>query len=241
MQQYLGRVTENRKLWSDVQLLTLDAPGLVMHPGQFALARDPSTFDPYLRRTLRLYRIEGERVTFTLQAYDPLAARARINDTIDLLGPLGRPVEFTTNVRHVLLIGEGAYVASLIAIADNTIAQQREVVLVCRGTDVFPSHLLAPEIEYRTDTRALSVELITWADAIVASGPEELYRVLADAIRAARYQLEAGLARVLIDLPMPCGTGDCYACTVGTRRGVQLTCADGPAFDLIDLENRSLR
>jgi dihydroorotate dehydrogenase electron transfer subunit len=241
MKQHLCRVAENRVLWSDVGLLMLDAPGLVMHPGQFALARDPSTLDPYLRRTMWLYHSEGERVAFTLPANDPLAARAQIGDTIDLLAPLGHAVEFDANARHVLLIGEGARVVPLIAIADSAIAQQREVVLVYYGADAFPPHLLAPEVEYRTDANALSIELITWADAMVASGTDDIYRTLADAVRAARYRLEPGLARVLVDLPMPCGTGDCYACAVETRRGVQLACVDGPAFDLIDLENRILR
>ena len=241
MKQHLCRVTENRTLWADIQLLTLDAPGLVLHPGQFALARDPSTLDPYLRRTMWLYRIQDERITFTLPVYDPLAVRARNGDIIDILGPLGRPVEFAPSARHILLIGESVRIAPLFAIADNAIAQQREVVLACRGANILPAHLLAPEIEYRTDVSAFSPELIAWADAIVASGPGELYRVLADAVRVARYRLEAGLARVLIDLPMPCGTGDCYACAVDTRHGLQLACVDGPAFDLIDLENQSLR
>ena len=207
-----------------------------MRPGQFALARDPSILDPYLRRTLWLYHSEGERVAFTLPTRDPLAARARVGDTLDLLAPLGHAVEFDAIARHILLIGEGAHVAPLIAIADSAIAQQREVVLVCRGADAFPAHLLAPEIEYRTDASALGDELVAWADAIVASGVDELYRTLADAARAARYRLEPGLARVLIDLPMPCGTGVCYACAVETRRGVQLACVDGPAFDLADLD-----
>lgn len=243
MKQHLCRVTENRVLWSDVGLLTLNAPELApaLRPGQFALARDPSTLDPYLRRTLWLYRIEGERVAFTLPAQDPLATRARAGDTLDLLAPLGRAVEFDANARHILLIGEGARVAPLIAIAESAIRQQREVVLVCRGADAFPSHLLAPEIEYRTGENAIGGELIAWADAIVASGPEDLYRVLADAVRSARFRLEPGAARVLIDLPMPCGAGDCYACAVETRRGVQLACVDGPAFDLADLETRRTR
>jgi dihydroorotate dehydrogenase electron transfer subunit len=236
VKQHLCRVVENRLLWSSVQLLTLDAPGLAMRPGQFALARDPSTFDPYLRRTMWLYRLERERGTFTLPAHDPLAARARIGDTLDLLAPIGRAVEFDANARHILLIGEGARLAPLLAIADSAISQQREVVLVWRGADAFPAHLLAPEIEYRTDASALGDELLTWADAIVASGTDELYRTLADSARAARYRLEPGLARVLIDLPMPCGTGDCYVCAVETRHGIQLACIDGPAFDLADLK-----
>ena len=239
MKQYLCRVIDNRNLWADAQLVTFDALEVAhaLRPGQFALVRDATTFDPYLRRTLWLYKIENTGVAFTLSARDPLAARARVGDTLDLLAPLGNAIEFNANVRRVLLIGEGTRIVQLIALAHDAVAQAREVVLVNRGENVFPAHLLSPEIEYRTD-EALNAELISWADAIVASGSDELYRALADAIRAARYRLEPGFARMIVAAPMPCGTGVCYACAVETARGVQLACADGPAFDLATLENR---
>ena len=239
MKQYLCRVIENRIFWADAQLIAFDAPEVAraLRPGQFALVRDATTFDPYLRRVLWLYQVEDPRVAFTLSARDSLAARARVGDTLDLLAPRGTPIEFDANARHVLLIGEGTRIVQLIALAHTAVAQAREVVLVNRGEKVFPAHLLSPEIEYRTDD-ALNAELIVWADAIVASGSDELDRALADAIRAARYRLEPGFARVIVDAPMPCGTGACYACAVETARGVQLACVDGPAFDLATLENR---
>jgi dihydroorotate dehydrogenase electron transfer subunit len=239
VKQYLCCVVENRILWADAQLVTFDVPELVraMRPGQFALARDATTFDPYLRRVGWLYQIEDAHISFALSARDPLAARSRVGDTLDLLAPLGNAIEFDANVRHVLLIGEDTRIVQLIALAHDAVAQAREVVLVNRGATVFPAHLLSPEIEYRTDD-ALSAELIAWADALVASGPDELYGALADAICAARYRLEPGFARVIVDVPMPCGAGACYACAVETARGVQLACADGPAFDLATLGNR---
>jgi dihydroorotate dehydrogenase electron transfer subunit len=240
MKQRLCRITEKRPLWSDVQLLTLDAPELAgaMRPGQFARLRDPLTFDPYLRRTAWFYRVDGARVALTLAARDPLAARARVGDSLDVLAPLGRVVELDASARHLLLIGEGAPIAPLLAMADLAVEQQREVVLVNRAAEDFPAHLLAPEIEYRTDPGALGNELILWADVIIASGSDEMYHTLADTVRAARFHIEPGQVRVLIDVPMPCGTGDCYACAVDTRRGVRLACIDGPLFDLSELGNR---
>ncbi|MCI0474897.1 MAG: hypothetical protein L0Y55_01500, partial [Anaerolineales bacterium] len=82
MKSYLCRVIENRILWADAQLIAFDAPELAraLRPGQFALARDATTSDPYLRRVLWLYQIEETRVTFTLPAHDPLVARVRVGD-----------------------------------------------------------------------------------------------------------------------------------------------------------------
>ncbi len=265
MKSYSCRVVENRNLWVDTQLVAFDAPDLsrALHPGQFALARAAPTFDPYLRRVLWLYASDGERVAFVFSACDPLAARTRVGDSLDLLAPLGNAINLDANARRVLLIGEGTRIVQLIALAHDAVAQAREVVLASSpvvgggghgvgvspspvadgggyGVGVFPTHLLAPEIEYRTDD-ALSAELLVWADAIIASGSAELYRALASAIRAARYRLESGFARVIVDLPMPCGTGACYACAVETTRGAQLACVDGPAFDLVKFETRSAR
>jgi dihydroorotate dehydrogenase electron transfer subunit len=241
--QHLCRVTENRILWSGVQLLTFAAPELAraLCAGQFALARDPTTLDPYLRRMLWLYRSEDDRVAFTLPACDPLAARARPGDMLDLLAPLGRAIEFDASARHIALIGEGARIAPLIALAHDAIAQAREVVVVSHATSAderFPAHLLSPEIELRTDADALD-ELVAWADAIVASGSDELYRALADSACAARYRIEPGLAHVLVDTVMPCGTGACYACALETPRGLQRACVDGPAFDLTEFYQKA--
>lgn len=219
--------------------MAFDAPeiALSMHPGQLALVRDPSTIDPYLRRKVWLYQANGERVTFSLSACDPLAAQWQTGHTLDLLGPVGRAMEFDSNARHILLLGEGTRVAALFPMALQAIQQNRSVVLFSRPDsrgDVFPAHLLPPEIEYHTGGDLPGAELLTWADAIIANGPEPLYSKLKDGIRAARYRLERGLAQVLFDDPMPCGIGACYACAVKSTRGVRLACIDGPAFDLMD-------
>jgi dihydroorotate dehydrogenase electron transfer subunit len=236
---YLCRVLETRTFWADMRVLAFDAPdlGRAVRPGQFAHARDVTMFDPYLRRTLWLYASAGDRVAFILPERDPLAARAHVGVELDLLAPLGNAIEFDANVRRVLLLGESTRIVQLIALAHAAITQAREVVLVHRGTNAFPAHLLAPEIEYRTDD-PFSAELIAWADAIVASGTTEMYRALGEAIRVARYRLEPGFARVFVDAPMPCSTGVCYVCAVETSRGVRRVCTEGPAFDLSEFEDR---
>lgn len=240
MKQRLCRITENRPLWSDVQMLMIDAPEIAgaMRPGQFARLRDPLMFDPYLRRTAWFYRADGAQIALTLPVRDPLAVHARVGAALDVQAPLGRVMELDVNARHVLLIGQAARIAPLLAMAELAIAQQREVVLVGLAAEDLPAQLLAPEIEYRSDTGALGDELARWADVIIASGSDEMYRAIADTLRGVRFHVEPGRMLVLIDVPLPCGTGDCYACAVETRRGLQLACVDGPLFDWGELENR---
>lgn len=242
MKQLLCRVAEICPLWSNRSALTIDAPDLArsMQAGQGALVRDPNTFDPYLRRTAWLYRIENGCVTFAVRADDRLMRRLKPGDWVDVLAPIGNAITFDVNAKRVLLIGEGEHIAHLIAIAEHAIEQKREVVLVHHAIDkIFPAHLLAPEIEYHTDPA--NAELMMWADTLVLNGSQEFYQMIADLVRAARYRLETGFARALIDMPMPCGTGECFACAINTRRGVECACVDGPWFDLSDLELRGAR
>ncbi len=227
-------------------MLAFNSPALAhtMRPGQFALARDATLRDPYLRRVLSLYQITDHRVAFTLPATDPLAHRARVGDELDLLAPLGHAIEFNVNTQHIVLIGADPHLAPLIAIAQDAITHGHAVVLVTHTTTapyIFPAHLLAPEIEYRAEGNTFDPELIAWADAIVASGNNELYRTLANAIRDVRYRLEENFARVIATLPMPCGVGACGACAVDTIHGVRFACVDGLSFDLVEYENRRAR
>ena len=209
-------------------------------PGQFGLAKSDSEFGPYLRRTLWPYPAEAGCSTALFLRDRANGWTPRTGDNLDTLAPLGRPIEFDTSRRHVLLVGEGALAAPLVGIAAIALRLQCEVAFVfhCGADDPLPPHLLAPEIEYHTDPDAPGPDLVAWADRIVASGSPALYRKLAGAIISARYRVEPGLAYVLLDLPMPCGTGDCCACAVDTRAGVALACVDGPFIDLSELDYR---
>lgn len=211
-------------------------------PGQFGLARDPSSRDPYLPRAVWPYPDEPGRGGFLVLPADAGRWEPRPGDCIDVLAPVGRPLDLGT-ARHILLVGEGTWTATLLAIAANALRLDREVALVFRAdsSDSLPAHLLASEIEYHTDAGGPSAELVTWADRIIAAGSPDLYRALAIGMNASRYRVEPGVAHVLVDPLMPCGTGDCGACTVETRRGLALACMDGPFFDLSDLEYRRAR
>ncbi len=245
MKQYPCRVVENVRLWADVQQMTFDAPelALTMRPGQFALIRDPRSLDPYLRRRALFYSSERGIVTLTLSSADPIVARTREGDLLDVLAPLGRAVEWPDGAQHILFIGEGAKVVPLVGMAHRAVQQGKAVVLsMLTATDreVLPAHLLPPEVEYQTGG-VLNAELVSWSDAMFASGSAELYQSLGDIVRAMRYRLEQGFLHVLVDLAMPCGTGGCYACAVETARGIRLACTDGPVFDWMELENRRAR
>ncbi len=245
MKQHLCRVVGNTRLFADVQQISFDSAELAatMQPGQFALVRDPRSFDPYLRRAAWFYGVDRASVTLTLPSADPIVARVRDGDILDLLAPLGRAVAWPDSARHILFVGQDSRIPPLVAMARRAVQQDRSVVLsvlAAADRELFPAHLLPPEIEYQAGA-AVNPELIAWADVLVASGSDEMYGLLGDLVRRVRFRLERGFMYTLIHLPMPCGTGDCHTCAVETSHGMRLACTDGPVFDWIELENRRTR
>ena len=77
--------------------------------------------------------------------------RLRPGDTIDMLGPLGRPFEVDPRSQHLLLIAGGLGMAGVRALADEAIRDGRQVTLLFGGAslrEVYPSSLLPDEVEY---------------------------------------------------------------------------------------------
>jgi dihydroorotate dehydrogenase electron transfer subunit len=134
--------------------------------------------------------------------------RLRPGDTLDMLGPLGRPFEVDPRSRHLLLVAGGLGIAGVRMLADEAIRDGRQVVLLfgaASATDVYPSSLLPDEVEYvvATDDGSLGhhgfvTDLVpayeAWADQAFACGPGPMLRALAHLATGRRERL--GVAKL---------------------------------------------
>jgi dihydroorotate dehydrogenase electron transfer subunit len=134
--------------------------------------------------------------------------RLRPGDTIDMLGPLGRPFEVDSRSRHLLLIAGGLGMAGVRYLADEAIRDGRQVTLLFGASgarDVYPSSLLPDEVEYVIATDDGSVgrrgfvtqlvpEFEAWADQAFACGPAGMLAALA-ALAAGRRE-RMGVAKL---------------------------------------------
>ena len=119
--------------------------------------------------------------------------RLRPGDTVDMLGPLGRPFEVDSRSRHLLLIAGGLGMAGVRYLADEAIRTGRQVTLLfgaASARDVYPSSLLPDEVEYVIATddgsvghRGFVTDLVPayegWADQAFACGPAGMLAALA--------------------------------------------------------------
>jgi dihydroorotate dehydrogenase electron transfer subunit len=134
--------------------------------------------------------------------------RLRAGDTIDMLGPLGRPFEVDPRSRHLLLVAGGLGMAGVRSLADEAVRDGRQVVLLfgaASAREVYPSNLLPDEVEYvvATDDGSLGhhgfvTELVAdyeaWADQAFACGPRPMLAALSRLAAGRRERL--GVAKL---------------------------------------------
>ncbi len=256
MNSLVATVTASDRLYGDTHVLwCVEPPELhSARPGSFVMAYVGDEYDPLLGRPLSIHR-RREGVPdpeFALlfdvvgRGTDWLARRAP-GDHVRMVGPLGKPFAPRPQVERMLLVGGGIGCAPLIWLADELVAQGREVTLVLggRGTDqIFPASELAPAVELVITTEDGSLgetgrvtapfeRLITWCDQAFACGPQPMFEALHEVLQHSTVRTPV---QALLEAEMACGVGICYSCAVFPRRGgVKLVCSDGPMFELRDL------
>jgi len=255
VRRFTAEVIESVRLYGDTHLLWFDALDVAgATPGQFLMAYIGEAVDPLLGRAMSIHRLrEGERGPEFAILFDVVGrgtrwlAGRRPGDMVEMVGPLGRGFGPMERVQRTLLVGGGIGSAPLVWLADELVAQGREVTLILGGrtpAQIFPAERLHPSVELvvTTEDGALGergrvttpfARLLPWCDQAFACGPDPMFEALWNVVR------DSGLRKPvqgLMEARMACGIGICYSCAVFPKRGgVKLVCHDGPMFELQDL------
>ena len=195
-----AELIEAREILPGQWLQTYHAPALATgsRAGQFVHVRTGDLSGFVLRRPFSINT--ADVATGTISIHFRTIGRGtewfthlRPGDTIDMLGPLGRPFEVDPRSQHLLLIAGGLGMAGVRSLADEAIRDGRQVTLLfgaASARDVYPTSLLPDEVEYVVATDDGSVghhgfvtDLIpayeAWADQAFACGPEPMLQALA--------------------------------------------------------------
>ena len=195
-----AELIEAREILPGQWLQTYHAPALATgsRAGQFVHVRTGDLSGFVLRRPFSINT--ADVATGTISIHFRTIGRGtewfthlRPGDTIDMLGPLGRPFEVDPRSQHLLLIAGGLGMAGVRSLADEAVRDGRQVTLLfgaASARDVYPTSLLPDEVEYVIATDDGSVghhgfvtDLIpayeAWADQAFACGPEPMLQALA--------------------------------------------------------------
>ncbi len=231
--------------------LTLAAPEIAgrAEPGQFvAFAVGGPTSAHLLRRSIAISRTSDDLVTVVVSAAGPgstwLTERQE-GDTLDVVGPLGRPFPVPPPVTPALLVGGGYGSAALVGLAERLRAQGSRVSAVTgaatadRLCSVDELTRLCDAVAVTTDdgsagrrgrVTAAVEDLLLHCGVVFACGPMAMLRAVADLATAA-----ATPSYVAVEESMACGIGVCMTCVLPVvgddgRTRFARSCTEGPVF-----------
>lgn len=260
-----ARVIENRRLSSDYNVLSLEAPEIARatEPGQFVMVKPDRSIDPLLRRPFSVFEIlrEGDRpvgvsilskrvgVT-TTQIFD-----AQAGQRVQCLGPLGRAFTLPDAATDVWMVAGGVGLAPFWTVAETLAQRGGSLTLFYGGrrdADLFyldffeglgVSLVLCTEDGSRGERGRVTVPLERalaarrgGADVLLhACGPEPMLAAVARLAAQYGCRCEVSVERV-----MGCGLGGCYSCVVPVKAdngGFHhvRSCIGGPIFDAATL------
>ncbi len=210
-----AELLDAREILPGQWLQTYHAPALAIgsRAGQFVHVRTGDLSGLVLRRPFSINTADPSSGTITIHFRTigrgtEWFTHLRPGDTIDMLGPLGRPFEVDPRSQHLLLIAGGLGMAGVRSLADEGIRNGQQVTLLfgaASAREVYPTSLLPDEVEYVVATddgsmghRGYVTELMPdyegWADQAFACGPEPMLRALARLAATRRARL--GVAKL---------------------------------------------
>lgn len=225
---------------------------LTARPGQFFNLRAPGAAPvPWPRRPLSVYGVDtaGARVSFlhNCASGGGTLAALREDDVVHVAGPLGIGFRLDPAWRHVVMLGRGAGLAPLAALARHARAGGVDVtaILSARTADLMmaaavfaAAGTVVPVLDSDRSGDIENVERIVEevigrrrVDAFFTAGSNRLLHLLKRLGRRHGIPGQVALEQVMV-----CAFGPCYVCVrnfdVDGRRELRRVCIDGPVFDL---------
>jgi ferredoxin--NADP+ reductase len=243
------RITDKTWLSDRVFSVWVEAPDIAaaFEPGQFVIVRVEE---------------RGERIPLTIAAVDEARSRIRLvvqavgyttramsrlkasDCLLDILGPLGRPIEIKQYPGPILGVAGGVGAAPLLPQLTSYRAAGNNIVVIlgARSRDqlMLEDELrqVADELHVTTDDGSYARKgLVTdvMADLVaqgfkpahvIAIGPAIMMKATCELAVRHGFPVMASLNPIMVD-----GTGMCGGCRVTVGNRTQFACVDGPDFD----------
>lgn len=253
-----GLVINHQQLAQDMYVMEFLAPSIAKEckPGQFLHVRPGNTNDPLLRRPLSLYDVDQEKGSISLlyrvvgKGTDLLTG-LKVNDYIDIMGPLGRGFSLPESPKNALLVGGGVGIAPLVYLGRVLKERECQVTVMCGAAnagqlvvdDKFQQldiTFLSATIDGSAGYKGLVTDLLVTQvkpggfDIIYTCGPEPMMDLVA--LYAAIHHI---WGEVSLEEHMACGVGACLGCARRLKASDETyakVCKDGPVFNMKEVE-----
>lgn len=263
-----GIIISNREIFKDHFLMIFKVPDSFRGstPGQFVMLRRGGGDLPFLGRPFSihsLYSIDGETVMEILYRVSgrgtALISRLKCDDSVMILGPLGRGFDVPRGKKRIVLVAGGMGIAPLLCLAESLLRESGdESIETTLYFGAQSSHYLfgidrlkrlCSPLKLSTDDgtvgyRGPVTDLVNRdapsfgrdESALFACGPYGMIR------ETARIAGEYSIAcQVSLEEKMACGIGACLGCAVrasGEKRSKRFMriCTEGPVFDSREID-----
>ncbi len=256
----IGKVLSIEQIRDDIYRAVVSCPEIckISFPGQFVHIRVNDSFTPILRRPLSIGRVEDDQLELIWRVVGEgtgILAEMKVGDSIDLLGPLGKPFTISKDTRHAILVAGGLGLPplmylneklNLMGISSTLLlgVKDREAIPVGDEDPVFENLEIIAENDQDFRKGLVTEPLLELLDkhkddldktALYSCGPMGLVGALKKVVPEGKLQI----AEVSLEQQMACGIGVCQGCASEVKGGstpYQLVCHDGPVFNLFDVE-----
>lgn len=237
MKQGLFTIIKNEKLAKDTYRMVLQGDtSAITGPGQFVnialegcFLRRPISVCDYGPGSLTLiYKVVG-RGTAQMSRFSAGVA-------LDLLTGLGNGYDLEKSGEHPLLIGGGAGVPPLYALAKKLLEQGKHPAVILgfnRGEELFLQEefqALGVEVTVATADGSVGVKGFV-TDAMPKTGYSYVYTCGPEPMLKAVYDRSVTSGQFSFEERMGCGFGACMGCTCQTKYGNKRICREGPVLE----------
>jgi len=249
MIQEFTRVVRNEIVALDTFVLSFESETIsrTVLPGQFINLRAWAGTDPLLRRPFSIYKTDKGTASIVFNIVGKgtrVLSELKPGDTLDVLGPLGRPFGFNSgDFDTAILVGGGLGVAPLPILSDS-LKKLRIPLITLLGART-KGHLVPQHLEHLTTatddgSSGFAGTVVDLARKVIQNqkserpkifgcGPTPMLRALSE--MADELQLPCEIS---LEGPMGCGFGICQGCPVRLRDRAgeyALMCREGPVFE----------
>jgi len=241
-----GRISSNRLVAPGYYLLTirLSKPMDRSAPGQFVMLRVPGS-EVFLRRPFGIYHYERRTLTLMYKVVGKgteRLARSVKNETVFVLGPLGKGFHLKKRDRYLVVAG-GIGIAGVHSLIER-LGEKATVFFGCSNKqelalidDLARLNPMVSTLDgshgHRGNVVGLLGEHLSSMGnniEIFTCGPEPMLKSLRALIDKERVPCQ-----VLVEERMACGLGLCFGCVIETideAEPFRRVCKEGPVFDL---------